>query len=124
MNPLAWVGFVVAGAVGAVARHVIGAALPERTSARFPWGTLAVNVTGSFVFGVITGLALHHGLTREPRLVLGTGFCGSYTTFSTFTYETVRLVEDGAFGEAARNVGTTVVACALAAGAGLALAAL
>ena len=124
MTPLAWVAFVVAGAAGAVARHVVGLALTRRTPARSSWGTLVVNVTGSFVFGLITGLALHHGLAREPRLVLGTGFCGAYTTFSTFTYETVRLVEDGAFREAVRNVGMTVVAGAVAAGAGLFLAAL
>lgn len=122
MTPLAWAAFVVAGAAGAVARHVVGMALNDGMQARFPWGTLVVNVSGSFLFGLITGLAIEHGLSRETRLVLGTGFCGAYTTFSTFTYETVRLMEDGAVREAVRNVAESLVAGALAAGAGLGLA--
>lgn len=124
MSPLGWVAFVVAGAAGAVARHVLGTALNDRLSGRFPWGTLVVNISGSFLFGVVTGLALDHGLPREPRIVLGTGFCGAYTTFSTFTYETIRLVEDGAVRAAVRNVAGTAVAAVVAAGAGLGLAGL
>ena len=124
MSPLAWVAFVVAGAAGAVTRHVVGGAVNARAPGRFPRGTLVVNLSGSFLFGLITGLGIDHGLSRELRVVLGTGFCGAYTTFSTFTYETLRLVEDGALRAAARNVGTTVIAGAVAAGAGLGLAAL
>ncbi|HYH52488.1 MAG TPA: fluoride efflux transporter CrcB [Acidimicrobiia bacterium] len=124
MSPLAWTAFVVAGAAGAAARHLLGQAMTERSAGRFPWGTLVVNVTGSFLFGVVTGLALDHGLAREPRIVVGTGFCGAYTTFSTFTYETIRLVEDGAVKDALRNAATTVVAAAVATAAGLGLAAL
>jgi fluoride exporter len=124
VSPLGWVAFVVAGAAGAVARHVLGTALNDRLSGRFPWGTLVVNISGSFLFGVVTGLALDHGLAREPRIVLGTGFCGAYTTLSTFTYETIRLVEDGAVRAAVRNVAGTAVAAVVAAGAGLGLAGL
>ena len=81
----------------------------------------AVNVTGSLLLGLITGLALHHGLARTTRIVLGPGFCGAYTTFSTFSFETVRLVEEGAVAEAFRNAAGTLVIGAAAAGLGLAL---
>ncbi|MCW3036932.1 MAG: CrcB protein [Actinobacteria bacterium] len=124
MSPWAWAGFVVAGAVGAPARYLLDDAISSRTQGVFPWGTLAINVSGSFLLGLLTGLALFHGLPATPRLVLGTGFCGAYTTFSTFTYETVRLAEEGAVNEAVRNALTSLVLGAAAAAAGLAAAAL
>ncbi|MEA2502531.1 MAG: fluoride exporter [Actinomycetota bacterium] len=124
MSPWAWAGFVVAGAVGAPARYLLDDAISSRTQGVFPWGTLAINVSGSFLLGLLTGLALFHGLPATPRLVLGTGFCGAYTTFSTFTYETVRLAEEGAVNEAVRNALASLVLGAAAAAAGLAVAAL
>ena len=77
-------GITCAGALGAVAarggRHRgVGPGAPH-----LPFGTLTINVSGSFVLGVITGLALYHGLESTPKIVVGTGFCGGYTTFSTF----------------------------------------
>jgi CrcB protein len=90
----------------------------------FPRGTLVVNVTGSFAMGLLVGLSLYHVFPETPRLVLGTGFCGAYTTFSTFTYETVRLAEERAYGAAVRNAFASAIVPALAAAAGLALAAL
>jgi CrcB protein len=119
-----WVAFVVAAAVGAVLRYVVDAAVIDRTEGLFPWGTLVINVTGSLVLGVVTGLGLYHGLTTAPRLVVGTGFCGAYTTFSTFTFETVRLAEEGAGTGALRNALGTLVAGAAAAALGLAVATL
>ncbi|MEA2533062.1 MAG: fluoride exporter [Actinomycetota bacterium] len=124
MSPWAWAGFVVAGAVGAPARYLLDDAISSRTQGVFPWGTLAINVSGSFLLGLLTGLALFHGLPATPRLILGTGFCGAYTTFSTFTYETVRLAEEGAVNEAVRNALASLVLGAAAAAAGLAAAAL
>ena len=121
MNPSAWAVFVVAGAAGAVARYLLDRAVAERGRGAFPWGTLVVNVTGSLLLGVITGLALHHGLSKSAKIVLGTGFCGAYTTFSTFTFETVRLVEEGALAEAFRNAAGTLAGCAAAAAVGLAV---
>ena len=124
MSPWAWAGFVAAGAVGAPARYLLDDAISSRTQGVFPWGTLVINVSGSFLLGLLTGLALFHGFPATPKLILGTGFCGAYTTFSTFTYETVRLAEEGAVNEAVRNALASLVLGAAAAAAGLAAAAL
>jgi len=112
VSPLAWLVFIAAGALGAPARYLVDGAIGDRTEGVFPWGTFVVNATGSFALGLLTGLAL------------GTGFCGAYTTFSTFSFETVRLIEEGAVNEAVRNSLGTLVVGAAAAAAGLALAAL
>ena len=124
MSPSAWVAFVVAGAAGAVVRYQLDRAVADRGRGAFPWGTLVINLTGSLLLGVITGLALHHGLPSSGKIVLGTGFCGAYTTFSTFSFETVRLLEEGAAAEAFRNAAGTLVGCAAAAAVGLAVASL
>lgn len=124
MSAAAWVAFVAAAAVGAPLRYVVDGAVQDRVSGAFPWGTLVVNVSGSLLFGFVTGLALYHAFPETPRVVLGTGFCGAYTTFSTFGFETVRLLEEGATVDALRNALGTLVAGGAAAAAGLALAAL
>lgn len=123
MSPVAWAALVTAGAVGASARHLLDRAVAGRARGEFPWGTFAVNVTGSLLLGLLTGLALYRGFPHAPQAVIGAGFCGAFTTFSTHAYETVRLVEDGALGRAARNGAGTLVASLVAAAAGLALAA-
>jgi CrcB protein len=87
-------------------------------------GTLVVNVSGSFVLGLITGLAIYHGFPKASREILGTGFVGAYTTFSTFTLETMQLLEGRQTRSALINIASSVVAGALAAAAGLALAGL
>jgi CrcB protein len=124
MSALAWVAYVVAGAAGAVTRFAVDRTVRARSAERFPWGTFVVNVTGSLLFGFLTGLGLSHGLPRTPRVILGTGFCGAYTTFSTFAFETVALVEDGDPKGAARHAIGTFVAGSLAAAIGLSVAAL
>ena len=124
MSLLAWAGFVIAAAVGAPLRYLVDGAIAERAEGVFPWGTFVVNASGSLVLGVLTGLGLYHAFPRVPKVILGTGFCGAYTTFSTFTYETVELLEEGALNEAARNAFGTLIVGAGAAALGLALAAL
>ena len=124
MSPAAWAAFVVAAAVGAPLRYVVDGYVAGRARGAFPWGTLLVNVSGSFALGVLTGLALYHAFPKTPKVILGTGLCGAYTTFSTFTFETVRLAEEGSSGKALRNAVGTLVVGAAAAALGLALAAL
>src|SRR5438067_1224499 len=108
------------GMLGASARDGVASALPT-PAGPFPWGTFVVNVTGCLALGVLTGLGLHHGLASTTRTVLGTGGLGAYTTFSTFTFETVRLAEEGALDEALRNAAASVLVGLAAAAAGLAI---
>lgn len=114
----------IAGALGAPARYLLDVFIQNRSAGAFPRGTLVINVTGSFLVGLLTGLVLYHAFPSTPRMVLGTGFCGAYTTFSTFTYETVRLAEARAFGTALQNTLSSLLVPALAAAVGLVLAAL
>ncbi|MEU4802588.1 fluoride efflux transporter CrcB [Actinosynnema sp. NPDC023587] len=99
-------------AVGAVARYLTDRAVRSRHRSAFPWGTLTVNVVGSFVLGCVAGAA------PAWAALLGTGFCGGLTTYSTFGYETVRLLEERAYRRACANVVLSVVAGVGAAAAG------
>ena len=112
----------LAAALGAVARYVLDQAVAQKHDSAFPWGTWVINVSGSFVLGLITGFALHHGLNAHVVSVLGTGVCGGYTTFSTFNVETIRLTEDGSLTGAVGNIAGSIAAGLLAAAAGLGLA--
>jgi len=116
-----WIAFLVAAAIGAPLRYELDGLVGQRVDGVFPWGILLINVAGSFLLGLLTGLGLHHGLGKTPRLVLGTGFCGAFTTFSTFSFETVRLLEAGDLREAVGNVGLTLLLGAGAAALGLAI---
>jgi CrcB protein len=124
VSTAAWCAFLVAAAIGAPARYLVDGWVHDRTGATFPWGTFAVNVSGCFVLGVLTGLGLYHHLGSTPRTVLGTGGMGAYTTFSTFSFETVRLAEEGSLDRAVGNAVGGLVAGLAAAALGLALAAL
>ena len=107
----------LAGGLGAVARFVLDGFVRSRVGTSFPVGTVVINVTGSLVLGLVTGLVLAHTVAEPVRLVVGTGFCGGYTTFSTARVETVRLAQSGRHGAALANLlgtlGASVGACAL-----------
>lgn len=118
---IVWVG--LAGGLGAVARFGVDAAVRARVESRLPAGTMAINLSGSLLLGVLTGLVMFHAAPSTLTLVAGTGFCGGYTTFSTASFETVRLAQQGNTGMAVLNAGGTLGGALLAAGAGLALAA-
>ncbi|GAA4310101.1 fluoride efflux transporter CrcB [Streptomyces venetus] len=108
---------VIGGAmVGAPLRYLTDRAVQSRHDSVFPWGTFTVNVSGCLVLGLLTGAATH------LQLLLGTGLCGALTTYSTFSYETLRLAETGARLHAAVNVAASVAAGLAAAFAGAALA--
>jgi fluoride exporter len=124
VNVATWVAFAVAAAVGAPARYLLDGLVHDATGGEFPWGTCVINVSGSFLLGILSGLALYHGFPDDAKVVLGTGFCGAYTTFSTFSFETIRLVEGGDGRAAIRNIVVNTGGGLLAAAAGLALAAL
>lgn len=115
----------LAGALGAPARYLVEQAISTRVAHRFPWGTFIVNVSGSFALGLLTGVFLYQGLAADAKTIIGTGFLGAYTTFSTYAYETVRLAEHpgGRRRSAGYAIGS-VLAGALAAAAGLAVAAI
>ena len=112
----------LAASAGALARYLLDQGVSRRWESSLPWGTFVINVSGSFVLGMLTGLAAHHGLPAHVLTVLGPGICGGYTTFSTFSYETARLGEDGSTLAAFGNIAGSLTAGLLAAAAGLGLA--
>jgi CrcB protein len=102
------------GFVGANTRYIVGSWVARRWGTAFPYGTLLINVTGSFILGLFAALALRYAWNDNWRLLIAIGFVGAYTTFSTFEYETLQLVADGAWQRAATNVAVSV-ACGFAA---------
>jgi CrcB protein len=90
---LVWIGVGAFGAAGAYARFAVSVAVTARRPGAYPWGTFLVNLSGGFALGVLTGL----GVGGDALLVVGTGFLGGYTTFSTWMVEAQRLGEDGDF---------------------------
>ena len=91
-----WWYVAVGSAAGGVARFALSTVVQQRAGPNFPVGTLVVNISGSLLLGFLMRLALGTDLiSPETRVLLTTGFCGGYTTFSTFTYETMMLIEDG-----------------------------
>jgi CrcB protein len=102
---------VIAGAaVGAPLRYLSDRAIQSRHDTVFPWGTLTVNVLGSLILGIITGAVAAGHASPQVQLALGTGLCGALTTYSTFSYETLRLLEDDARLFAAANVVASIAA--------------
>lgn len=122
--PLPRVALVaIGGLVGSVVRYWLAGVVQDLTNHGFPTGTLAVNVLGSFVIGLVMVLSLERGLLdAELRVLLATGFCGGFTTMSTFSYETLALVRDGERLLALGNVGITLAACLGATWAGAVVA--
>ena len=117
MKEMLWVG--LGGFLGANARYLLGLWVAGRFGTTFPYGTFVINVTGSFIIGLIMGLLDAHVLAPAVRLSLAIGFVGAYTTFSTFTYETLRLIENGSLLLAAANVVGSVIVGMLAVVAGV-----
>lgn len=111
MTALVWSGVALLGGLGAVARLTVDKAVSRRVGRPFPFGTLAVNVSGAFLLGMLAGLALPPHLA----LLVGTGFVGSYTTFSTWMLETQRLAEERQLVGALANIGVSIVCGLLAA---------
>jgi CrcB protein len=98
VTPLLFALLALAGGVGAAARFVLDGAIRTRLKTGFPWATTVINVSGSLVLGVLTGLTAVHLLPEQLGVILGAGFLGGYTTFSTASYETVQLIRQGRYG--------------------------
>ena len=121
MPLFAWVA--IGSAAGGVLRFLLGALIQQKTGSTFPVGTLAINVGGSFVLGFLLRYALGGpAISPEIRAFLTAGLCGGFTTFSTFSYETAALIEDGDYHRAAWYLGLSVALSlgAVFLGAGLA----
>ena len=116
---------MLGGAVGTLARYVVSAlALP--ISREVPWGTIAINVTGSFIIGFFGTLTLAHGrfpVSENVRLFVMVGFCGGYTTFSAFSLQTLDLMRSGAIARAAVNIVASLALCLCAVAVGHLIAA-
>ena len=113
---------VLGAAVGAPSRWHLDRYVQSRRAGVFPWGTFTVNVSGSFLLGVILGARTYGPETADVATLIGAGFCGGFTTLSTLTFETARLVEDGSYLEAGANVVGSMAAGLVAALAGWYLA--
>ncbi len=118
--PLVLIG--LGGFAGAIARYLVDGAVAERTGGGFPWGTLVINVSGSFLLGLLFALTAERAILpadiRGPVMI---GFLGAYTTFSTFMLESWRLVETGAWAAALANLGGSIVLGLVAVVAGMTL---
>jgi len=111
------------GFVGSIARYWLAGIVQGLTGPTFPFGTLAVNVLGSFLLGLVLFLSLDRNLIGpDLRLLIAVGICGGFTTMSTFSYETVELMRDGELLASLWNVTGTVVACCAAVWLGAAAA--
>ncbi|MGL3807214.1 fluoride efflux transporter FluC [Paeniglutamicibacter sp. R2-26] len=119
MTPWLFLALAAAGGVGAAARFAADGYIRSKAPAGYPWPTTLINVTGSLVLGFLAGLTLESHLPAELLLVLGTGFLGGYTTFSTASYETVQLIRDRRYAAALGNGVGMAIAAVAAAGAGL-----
>mgnify|MGYP001791484143 CR=1 FL=1 len=101
---------ITGAAVGAPLRYLSDRAIQSRHDTVFPWGTFTVNVIGSLILGIIIGAVAAGRASPQVQLALGTGLCGALTTYSTFSYETLRLLEDDARLFAAANVVASIAA--------------
>jgi CrcB protein len=105
---MSFVLVALGAAVGAPLRYIVDRAVQSRHDSLFPWGTFTVNVTGSLILGILVGAA--SAVPGSVMDLLGTGLCGALTTYSTFGFETIRLIEDRARFYAVANVIASIVA--------------
>jgi CrcB protein len=115
VTPLLFLALALAGGVGAMSRFALDGVIRARTAGAAPWGTITINLSGSLVLGILTGLAAASLLPQGWLAIAGTGFLGGYTTFSTASVETVLILQERRWGAGiAVSLGTLVAAIALA----------
>lgn len=101
---------LVGAAIGAPARYVVDRTIQARHQSLMPWGTMSANLVGSTVLGLLDGIETEHVVPHGLVLLIGTGLCGTFTTFSTYSYETMRLYQTGARMQAVLNLAVTIAA--------------
>jgi len=124
---LSYVWVALGGAVGTTARYWLSGVVARSVGETFPWGTLVINVTGSFVigfFGALTGPDGRVFVGSTARQFVMIGICGGYTTFSSFSLQTLNLMNDGEWFRAGANIGLSVLLCMIAVWVGVVLAGL
>jgi CrcB protein len=122
---VAYIWVALGGALGTTARYWLSGVVARSFGETFPWGTLIINVTGSFVigfFGALTGPDGRLFVGSTARQFVMIGMCGGYTTFSSFSLQTLNLMNDGEWLRAGANIGMSVVLCMIAVWAGVILA--
>jgi CrcB protein len=107
---MTWILVIAGAVVGAPLRYLADRLVQSKHESAFPWGTFAVNISGSFVLGFLTQAGVRLGWSPRILVFVGTGFCGALTTYSTFSFETVRLLEDRLRFYAVVNVVASIVA--------------
>ncbi|MEO6531700.1 MAG: fluoride efflux transporter CrcB [Specibacter sp.] len=116
MTPLIFLAIAIAGGVGAAARFAVDGLIGHRFKTAFPWATFAINVSGSLALGLLSAAAAGVLVSAEWSMILGVGFLGGYTTFSTTSYETLRLLTDKRYLASLGNaLGTLTVSVGAAA---------
>ncbi|KAD3633236.1 fluoride efflux transporter CrcB [Arthrobacter yangruifuii] len=98
MTPGIFLLLALAGGLGATVRFIVDGLIRAHLKTSFQWATTIINVSGSLVLGFLTGLTIEHFVSTDLSIVIGTGFLGGYTTFSTASYETVQLIKQGRYG--------------------------
>jgi fluoride exporter len=120
-----YIWIMIGGAIGTGARYFVSGLVAQLVGETFPWGTIIINITGSFIigfFGTLTGPDGRYFASSTARQFVMTGICGGYTTFSSFSLQTQNLMTDGEWLYAGANVGISVVACLIAVWLGVLLA--
>jgi fluoride exporter len=124
---LAYVWVALGGALGTTARYWLSGVVARSVGETFPWGTMVINISGSFVigfFGALTGPDGRWFVGSNARQFVMIGICGGYTTFSSFSLQTLNLANDGEWFRAGGNIGLSVALCLIAVWVGVALASL
>jgi len=119
VTPLLFIALALAGGLGAAARLLLDGVIRDRIGGVTPWGTIIINLTGSLLLGLISGLAVSHALPEAVHVVVGTGFLGGYTTFSTASFETIRLLQERRWTVGVLNGLSVLVATTVLAALGL-----